>query len=108
VRDESRRAARSAQADQTPRASRAAQAKPPAHPRAAATSGDTAHPAGTHATAATRGKKAAADKSAPALDTDVALISAIIMHADGRGSPRAPVDGCEGGDKKCAAKPSQP
>jgi hypothetical protein len=97
ARDEARRIAarqHAAEADQPARSSRAGtQAKPAAHGRAEALAGASAHP---RATSQTRTKKVSAPpekKAEGAVDTDVALISAIIMHADGRA------------DKKAAAKP---
>jgi hypothetical protein len=97
ARDEARRVAarqRAADADQPARSSRAgAQPKPAAHARTEALASASAHP---RAASQTRTKKvpATAEKKAEsAVDTDVALISAIIMHADGRT------------DKKAAAKP---
>jgi hypothetical protein len=108
ARDDTRRvAARQRSADDQPaRTGRAAaQAKPGAHAVASANG----HPATARTPAQERTKKASApaDKKADgAVDTDVALISAIIMHADGRTQHR-PADAGDGtASKKIGSKPA--
>lgn len=56
------------------------------------------------APAAKKPKAAPTASAAPEIDSDVALISAIVAHSTRHAAERARQDGCEG--KRCAPKPS--
>jgi hypothetical protein len=107
ARDEPRRVAvreRVADSDTASHASRVARpARAGEHARPAAVASTTAKTPGGRNAAQARARKAAAgpETSAAPVDTDVALISAIIMHADGRAQHAVP---CASADRKCGGK----
>jgi hypothetical protein len=101
-RDEAKRSAQRERADAAHASRTATASKQSPRTKQAATVASTApaKSAGARNTAQAHARKNAATE-AP-VDTDVALISAIIMHSDSRAHRTE--DGCASSDKKCSAK----
>jgi hypothetical protein len=102
TRDERRVAARERAGDTATPAHASRAAKPIGRARAAVIASATPKNSGKRNAAPPNTRKAAADTHAAPVDTDVALISAIIAHADGRTKHADPCASSTG--KKCAGK----